>query len=90
MMKRFLRVLLGLAILCTSFSASAGINTWTGIGPESDPISKVAFHPTQPDTLFALTFAPHQLSRATTRVTDAGCLSFAGPTHSVEVPSANR
>jgi uncharacterized repeat protein (TIGR01451 family) len=56
-MKRFLQALLSLAILSLSLSATAGINSWTAIGPDGGYVTKVVFHPANPETLFALTYS---------------------------------
>ena len=54
-MERVFRALLALAILGAALSASAGINTLTGVGPDGGRVIKLVFHPTSADTLFVLT-----------------------------------
>jgi hypothetical protein len=48
---------LGLASLGISTAAIAGTNSWTDVGPDGGNVAKVIFHPTVPDTLFAMTYS---------------------------------
>ena len=50
---RFLARVLLAAVLAWSCASIAGINAFTQTGPEGGPINTIAFHPTQPNTVFA-------------------------------------
>jgi len=62
-MDRQLARLLSLTLLLFSAFASAGTNTWTALGPDGGYVYQVAFHPTDPAILYAVT--PGGLYRTT-------------------------
>jgi photosystem II stability/assembly factor-like uncharacterized protein len=60
--RKLARLLLPLTLLFSAF-ASAGTNTWTPLGPDGGYVFQVAFHPTDPAVLYAVT--PGGLYRTT-------------------------